>query len=218
MELNPDEADYPATRAWALHCLHDGDAASRPQVIAALDTALTRWQPGEETRPPPRTQAAMAGPASQPVQSAMDNLSQGMNVQIALIAPNTGPGAPVSISLRSSRSAYAYCYIQDVAGTVARVFPNRWQPDPLIMENREVHVPGQGAGFDLVLPQAGTQENMVCFVSSAELGAALPTELKSDDLTPLPVPSLDALKSRYSQTARDLNGDLVVRELSLQAE
>lgn len=156
-------------------------------------------------------------PASQPVQAQVDSVSNPLSVNIAMVAPVRRAGAPVSVSLQSNQSAYAYCYMQDLTGGVARVFPNRWQPDPTLPKDQSVEIPGEQAGFDLVLPQDGTREELVCFVSSLELGAALPDALKTEDLTPMPITSLNALKSEFSGQAKSLNGSLVIKEVPLEA-
>ena len=126
--------------------------------------AMTDWRDDEPRAP--RTLAAAARPveqASEPVQAALDRQSQGLSVQIGLVGDRRTPGAPVSLSLQSTRSAYAYCYIQDNSGTVARVFPNRWQPDPLLPPDLAVKVPGEEAEFDLVLPEPGIREQLRLF-------------------------------------------------------
>jgi len=186
----------------------------------ALYEALTQWS--EDTPAPARRTAAVPPlplePASQPVQAALDRQSQGLNVQIALVGDTKRAGAPVSLSLQSNALAYAYCYLEDSAGTIARVFPNRWQPDPLLPPNQAVTVPGKDAAFDLVLPQPGAAEQVACFVSSAELSQALPGGFKAEDLTPLPVPSLSSLSDEYSRSAETLQGELVVKQLALSPE
>ncbi|MEL6662097.1 MAG: DUF4384 domain-containing protein [Pseudomonadota bacterium] len=198
------------------------DSKGRPKGTSGLDlfNVLTDWR--DTGSAPDRLAdnvAVRLAPqtASQPVPGRMDDLAEGFSVQINMVANQRTPGAPLSFSLRSSQTAYAYCYLQDVSGSVARVFPNRWQPDPLVPADEGVTVPGVGAGFDLVFPPSGAREQVVCFVSSLELGAGLPNRLKAEDLAPLPVPSLQALRDQYVSHARENRGQLVIRELDLSA-
>ncbi len=191
------------------------------QDLAGLDLyqALTDWRPGaarEDIRQATLA-PALAGPASQPVQSALEQVSRSLSVQVALVAASRRPGAPVALSLRSNAEAHAYCYIEDMSGSIARVFPNRWQPDPLLEPSRDVRVPGSGAGFELVLPQRGVRENVVCFISRGALGAALPDRLKGEDLTALPVASMDALVADFRRSAERLADELVVEQVVLDA-
>ena len=183
----------------------------------ALYEDLTDWS--ETNRGEVRSRAARAPSAptqaTQPVPKNISALSNGLSVQINLSAPSRRSGAPLSFALQSSSTAYAYCYMQDVSGDVARVFPNRWQPDPVIDAGKRVSVPGPSAKFDLVFPPAGAREQVTCFVSSAELGSALPNNLKGEDLAPLPVVSLSDLRSQFERTAQRRNGNLVVRDLDL---
>lgn len=184
-----------------------------------LYEALTEWSKDDPR--PARVAAAPpppVAPASQPVQEALDAQSRGLNVQVAVVNAGNTPGAPVSFALSSSQVAYAYCYLQDASGTVARIFPNRWQPDPLIPPDQSVTVPGSGAAFDLVLPEPGKREEVACFVSSFDLTPAMPSAFQTEDLTPLPVPSLEALSAEYSRSADSLKGDFVVKQLTLASE
>ncbi len=180
--------------------------------------ALTDWSETDPPAPGPAASPRPAEVASQPVEAALERQSQGLSVQLALLADQRTPGAPVSLALTSDQAAYAYCYLEDASGTLARVFPNRWQPDPLLPPDRAVKVPGDKAAFDLVVPAAGQTEQVACFVSTAELSQAMPPSVQVQDLTPLPFDSLKALQSEYSRTAKSLQGDLIVRQLSLSAQ
>ena len=183
----------------------------------ALYEALTNWSEsnrGGRAVAPLRT-AAEPVRATQPVPKNVSALSNGMNVQINLSAASHRSGAPLSFALQSSKTAYAYCYMQDIAGDVSRVFPNRWQPDPAITSDKRLSVPGPNARFDLVFPPAGAREQVTCFVSSAALGETLPGELKGEDLTPLPVRSLSDLRSQFERSATQQKSSLAVRELDI---
>ena len=48
------------------------------------------------------------------------------------------------LSVQSTQDAYVYCYYQDSKGTVARIFPNRFQPDSLLHAGVQIQVPQPG--------------------------------------------------------------------------
>jgi hypothetical protein len=121
-----------------------------------------------------------------------------------------GAGAPVTASIRTPRTAFAYCYLQDAQGVVARVFPNRWQPDPLVRPGEPIEVPSRDAGFKLVAPPAGAQERLACFASTRELGRAMPQHMLGADLAPLPLGSLEELRSLFEAEAAKQAGELAV--------
>jgi hypothetical protein len=63
-----------------------------------------------------------------------------------------------------------------------------------------------------VLDWPGSSEEVVCLASPKELGLALPAPLKTPDLTPMPVASLDEVVSTY----RRLDGTLVEARLPIR--
>jgi curli biogenesis system outer membrane secretion channel CsgG len=110
-------------------------------------------------------------------------------------------------SASASRSAHVYCYYADAAGNVARVFPNQFQPDSFVPAGQAAKVPGDHAGFDIVLDQAGADEEVACIASIKELALRLPEEFKMPDLTPIPDQSLDDIVEAYE----DLDEDDIVQ-------
>lgn len=111
--------------------------------------------------------------------------------------PSYRVGERLRVSLRSSRDAFAYCYYRDATGNVARVFPNRFQPNALVGANAIIEVPGPAAGFEIVFDQPGAQEELLCVAADLELGTQLPPALKVQDLAPLPVKSLDEVVEAF---------------------
>ena len=147
----------------------------------------------------------------------------GQTVQAAAVRPNpltltvtTPNGAQptyrveeaLDLTLIASQDAYVYCYYSDATGTVARIYPNQFQPDPYLTAGRSVSVPSAEAGFDIVFDRPGVTEEVVCLASPKELGLALPPQFKVDDLTPMPVESLDQVVSTFEQ----LDGSTLVHK------
>ncbi len=106
-------------------------------------------------------------------------------------------------SVKANQGAHLYCYYADASDNVARVFPNQFQPDSFLPAGQTAKVPGDDAGFDIVLEQAGADENVACVASTKELGLRLPDALKMPDLTPIPGKSLDEIIEAYRDLDRD---------------
>ena len=99
-------------------------------------------------------------------------------------------GEAIGLTLRSNADAFAYCYYQDGAGRIARIFPNRFAPDPYLPARQPLYMPG-AAPFDLVPERVGAIEEVLCVAAGSEIGRQLPASLMAEDLTPLPVQSMD---------------------------
>lgn len=119
------------------------------------------------------------------------------------LATSVGEGAAtvgqrLVVGLSSNRDAFAYCYYQDAEGRVARIFPNRFQPDALVPSGQQVTIPSESARFDITFDHPGTIEHVVCLGSDVELGPHLPQPLQVEDLTPIPVDSLNDVMQMFS--------------------
>jgi len=112
-----------------------------------------------------------------------------------------------------SQDSYLYCYYQD-GGTVTRIFPNQFQPDAHVIAGRSLEIPGK-ARFEIVFDHPRATEAVACLASPAELGLHLPPALKTPDLRPMPVHSLDEVVAAY----RRLDGaGLVEARLPIQVQ
>ena len=80
---------------------------------------------------------------------------------------------------------------------MSRIFPNRFQPDPLIPARSLVEVPPSNGAFSIRFEAAGAPERVACLAADREVGLLLPPELKRQDLEPLPVRTLDDVVARY---------------------
>lgn len=99
-------------------------------------------------------------------------------------------GEAIGLTLTSNADAFAYCYYQDGSGRVARIYPNRFAPDPYLPARQPLYLPGN-APFDLVPERPGVVEEVLCVAAGSEIGRQLPPILQAEDLTPLPVQGID---------------------------
>lgn len=97
----------------------------------------------------------------------------------------------LAVEAVTAQDAFLYCYYQDADGAVARIFPNRFQPNALVHGGAPVAIPpGAGKAFAIRFDKSHAKEAVACIASSAELGLRLPNQLKTQDLAPLPVHGL----------------------------
>lgn len=108
----------------------------------------------------------------------------------------------LDLTVQVSQDAYVYCYYRDARGNVARIFPNRGQPDPYLAASRPLRVPSPTAPFEIVFDRPDVREEIACLASHQELGLRLPERLKTEDLVPMPVASLEDVVLAYRKLDR----------------
>jgi hypothetical protein len=112
--------------------------------------------------------------------------------------PSYRVGETMVVGVQPTQDAYVYCYYQDSTGAVARIFPNRFQPDPFVHAGARIEIPPVGANsFALRFDKPGGSEAVACLGSDREIGLKLPDRLKAQDLEPLPVRGLDDVASQF---------------------
>jgi hypothetical protein len=120
----------------------------------------------------------------------------------------------LSVKAVTARDAFLYCYYQDADGTVARIFPNRFEPNALVHGATPVQIPPDAKGaFDIRFDKDHAKEAVACVASNDELGVKLPSQLKGDDLAPLPVSSLQDIIGNFRQLG---GGPLTEKWLSIE--
>ncbi len=98
------------------------------------------------------------------------------------------------------QDAFLYCYYQDGDGAVARIFPNRYQPNALVHGGTPTEIPPQaGKAFAIRFDKSRVKEAIACVAARDELGLKLPSQLKAEDLAPLPVSSLQDIINSFHQ-------------------
>ncbi len=110
---------------------------------------------------------------------------------------HTRSGDTLSLRVATNADAFVYCYYRDGAGSIARLFPNRFQPDALLLQGKTLTLPGGQSPYSLVFEQSGVTESVLCVAASEELGIRLPPSLKAADLSPLAVASLDVIRNAF---------------------
>jgi hypothetical protein len=112
--------------------------------------------------------------------------------------PSYRVGDTMVLTVQPTQDAYVYCFYQDSTGTVARIFPNRFQPDPFLHVGTRIEVPPEGQrSFAIRFDKAGGNEAVACLGADREIGLRLPDALKAQDLAPLPVQGLDDIAARF---------------------
>lgn len=96
--------------------------------------------------------------------------------------------------VQMSGDGVLYCYYRDTSGSIARIFPNRFSPDPFVRADRPMALPPESSPFKIQFDKPG-REQIACYASEREL--PLPPTLKGADLSPLPVGSLDEVAAAF---------------------
>ncbi len=116
-------------------------------------------------------------------------------------APVYDVGENLEVMVDLSQSAYLYCFYQDGAGAIARVFPNRFQPDAFVDVGQPMTIPGRDAQFRIVFELRGALETIGCIATDDDMGESSPAML-TPDLTPIPVESLEQVASIFASNAK----------------
>lgn len=98
-------------------------------------------------------------------------------------------GDRLSFDISVKRAAEVYCYYQfeeDGSQRLARVFPNRFQRDPLVRPGQTVRIPSDRGGFHIELSTPGTTEALACIAKEGGYARGqAPAILSEPDLVPL---------------------------------
>ena len=106
----------------------------------------------------------------------------------------------IKATLLTTTDAYAYCYYADGAGSISRIFPNRFAPSPLVRTGALELT----RAFSLVADKPNRTEEVRCIAATRDLGSKLPGELQAEDLSPLPVASLNEISSMFRSLSQDV--------------
>ena len=147
-----------------------------------------------------RVAAAATVTTSQPAAPTPAPTAQPLRLLVSTArgpAPTYRAGETMVVSVQPSEDAYVACYYQDSAGNIVRVFPNRFQPQGYVPANRLIEIPPPGQkSFAIRFDRPGGRETVACLAAERGVGLRLPPQLNSEDLTPLPVTSLDQIASQ----------------------
>jgi hypothetical protein len=123
-------------------------------------------------------------------------------------------GEAVQLSIRPSRDAHVYCYLQDEKRQVTRFFPNRFQRDSRVAPATGLQLPGSQR-FELTMNKGGVPETVACFATERDVLAELPPGVNGGDFQPLPASAtLDQVRQAFVKAS---GGALAHESLELRA-
>jgi hypothetical protein len=122
-------------------------------------------------------------------------------------------GEAVQLSIRPSRDAHVYCYLQDEKRQVTRFFPNRFQRDSRVQPATGLQLPGS-MRFELTMNARGVPETVACFATERDVLAELPAGVNGGDFQPLPAATLDQVRQAFVKVS---GGTLAHESLELRA-
>jgi hypothetical protein len=103
--------------------------------------------------------------------------------------PTLRSGETVVVQVEASADRFVYCYYMDSARQVARIFPNRFQPDAFVPAGQRIQIPPgpeTERPFNIRLDTAGRIEAITCMASSTEVDRSRIDGAEIEDLTPIP--------------------------------
>jgi len=150
-------------------------------TIGALPAA-----PTVSALPAPAPAATAAGPLVLRIGSAND-------------ARRFASGERVTLTIRPSRDAHVYCFLQDEDRKIRRFFPNRFQRDSRVLPGQGLTLPNER--FEITMNALGRQETVSCFATDRDVLAQLPNGVNAADFDPLPVASFDQVRSAFTKVA-----------------
>jgi hypothetical protein len=156
-----------------------------------------------KTEPPTAPQAVPAGVAA-------------MRFASPVVANTTklAAGEPIALVLQPQADKHVYCYLQDENARITRFYPNRFAKDSLIASAKPVALPGP-MRFALTMNGKGAAETVACFATPRDVASQLPQSVVGVDFEPLPVASLDQLRSAFSVASA---GSMTQEVLHVQAK
>ena len=121
-------------------------------------------------------------------------------LQLAMQALPADPARPSSARFRIAPNgdANVYCFLRDEQGVVARVYPNRWQPQSRIAAGQRIELPN--GRFQITT--AAAAQYLQCFATPRNVDSALGSAVPGGDLAPLgTVKDFDALRATFAALA-----------------
>ena len=112
--------------------------------------------------------------------------------------PTLRPGETITVLVKPTVDAFVYCYYMDGFEQVARIFPNRFQPNAFVPADRLVEIPsGPERPFNIRVDGAGRAEVVACLASSTEVDGSRIGDVGAEDLTPIPGMGLQNLLNAF---------------------
>jgi curli biogenesis system outer membrane secretion channel CsgG len=179
----------------------DFDLYYRLMAEAGREKELASATPSAPPTAQPAASAAAPLPAAAPPAVAARKPLPAPSLQVRTSRgerPTYHINETLAVEAVTAQDAFLYCYYQDADGAVARIFPNRFQPNALVHGGTPVEIPpGAGKAFAIRFDKRHAKEAVACVASSVELGLRLPNQLKVEDLAPLPVHGLQDIVGSF---------------------
>jgi len=172
---------------------------------ALLDEALfTAYLAADHSKIPPpakpATAAAMPPAGAPPAAPATPIGTAAAALGLALAPANQqtrfGRGEPISLTVKPTRDAHVYCYLQDENAQIRRFYPNRFARDSLVPSSQALAIPGS-MRFQLVMNAKGAKETILCFATARDIMQQLPNSVVGVDFEALPVATLDQIRDAF---------------------
>lgn len=129
--------------------------------------------------------------------------------------PETGSslsvGDPIRITVETGQDNRIHCYYEDSAGTVTRLFPNRYRKDSRIRAGETLILP-ESNQWQLSAPLAGETEHVMCIAIAPEDGKGITPKPLLPDLLPILATDLTEIQKRYEA---DTGNELTNRKVSI---
>jgi hypothetical protein len=132
--------------------------------------------------------------------------------------PTLSAGETIVVRVETTADKFVYCYYMDGFGKVARLFPNRFQPDALVPAGQAVEIPpGPERPFNIRLDTPGQVEAISCLASTTEIERSGMTGAETEDLLPIPGLGLEDLLNDFA-TLSDTGIRSVTMPITVVAE
>jgi peptidoglycan hydrolase-like protein with peptidoglycan-binding domain len=165
----------------------ENDLIADGRINFDLYYALLDSDTGIAPDPTEKKKALIAAPQSTPINLTITSDTNGRyQINDTLLA-----------HVQTSSDGFLYCYYQDVSGSIARIFPNRFNPNPFIKGNNLMSLPSEKSPFKIKFDKTGN-EQLACYASNHDL--AVPSNIKGEDLTPLQVGSMGDIGNAFRKT------------------
>jgi murein DD-endopeptidase MepM/ murein hydrolase activator NlpD len=163
-------------------------AAANQDIAPAADLAVTA-----DHGPTPRSEAG------ETMVGAIETLGQPAAANHDIVLPmdfvvttDQGPtprfrsGETIVVRVKTTPDAFVYCYYMDGFGGVARIFPNRFQPDAFVPAGQEIEIPpSPDRPFNIRMDRPGQVEAVACLASPHEVEQSHIDAGETEDLTPI---------------------------------
>ncbi len=168
--------------------------ANNPEIASRVEPVLAATTPLSAAPGTPGTPPAAAQPAPAAAPAPRGPLALQISAQNN--ARRFTGGELVRLSVKPSRDAHVYCFLQDEKHQISRFFPNRFRRDSRIDASQGLQLPG-AMRFEIRMNPRGVPETVSCFATERDVMADLPTALSASDFEPLPVASLEVVRDVF---------------------